>query len=226
MLATLASLLLFFGNANAAAPSSCSTVKETKMGTYLQRTWYESSGICVVSVSPENAYVNLIYRDYALSTDGMFMVFNLYGSEGDFGVRDFFMFPRTTNVVTYQWKEDTKELLITHATGDVFTFDATQAKLKSISGATIKVTDEVTRNNRGGVEIKSYSGLLLDTGFTVNKDPTESRDTNSTIKKSSATCSIKNRNLFQYMSDGDIVFKYRNDKDFFSYLRSVCPGLL
>lgn len=169
--------------------------------------------------------MNLVYRDYALSTDGMFMIFNLYGDQGNFGVRDFFMFPRTSNVVTYQWKEDSKELLINHVTGDVFTFDATQAKLKSISGATIAVADTVSRNNRGGVEIKNYNGLLLDTGFTMNQDPTESRDTNSVIKKSSTSCSVKNKNLFQYMSDGDIIFRYKNDKDFFSYLKSACPGI-
>ncbi|MEK2646312.1 hypothetical protein [Bdellovibrio sp. BCCA] len=225
MFSALVSLLMLFSHSHAAEPSSCTSFEEYKMGVNLKRTWFATSGVCMLSVSPADAYKNLIYRDYSLSTDGMFMVFNLYGNEGDFGVRDFFMFPRTASVLSYQWKEDTRELLITHVTGDVFTFNADTAQLKSISGATVKVSATVSRSNRGGVEVQDYKGLLLDTGFTLNQDPAQNSKATSSLKKSASSCSVQNKNLFRYMSDGDIVFRYQNDKDFFTYVKSACPKL-
>ncbi|WP_374029924.1 hypothetical protein [Bdellovibrio bacteriovorus] len=216
--------IFFLTGAQAAAPSSCTSVRETKMGTYLQRTWIESSGVCALSVSPADGYKDMVYRDYTLSSDGMFMVFNLYGNEGEFGVRDFFMFPRTGEL-SYEWKEDTQEIYLKHVTGAIFKFDARDAKLKSISDATVQVSDHVLRTNRGGVEIVQYGGLLVDVGFALNKDPGENREGLALLKKDKGQCKLKNKNLFANPSDGDVVFRHKNDAAFFTYLKSVCPGL-
>lgn len=224
MISALLSMFVLFGQANA-APAECSSVRETKMGTYVQRTWYEETGVCVTSVSPTSAYETMVYRDYSFSSDGMFMVFNMYGSSGDFGARDFFLFPRKSEFVQYEWNEDAKELLLKHVTGDVFTFDAASGKLKSVSGGKLKIDDKVSRNNRGGVELLNYPGLLMDVGFAINQDPALNSSANSVLKKTNTSCSIRNNKLFKYRSDGDIVFKYSKDSDFFAYLKSVCPRL-
>lgn len=224
MLSTLLSLFLTTVSLAHSAPTNCGMVRETHMGVYLQRTWFEETGVCMLSISPADAYQNLVYRDYSLSSDGMFMVFNLYGGDSDFGVREFFMFPRTENL-SYQWKDDSHELLVKHVTGAVFTFDSKTAQLKSVSNATVKVADQVSRNNRGGVEISGYNNVLVDTGFTMNQDPTQNRDANSVVKNVGKSCQVKNRNLFQYRADGDIVLRFKQDKDFFTYLKSACPGL-
>lgn len=225
MLTTILSVLLSFSSANAAAPTACTNSSETRSGTNLQRTWIESSGICMVSLSPTDAYKDLIYRDYSFLNDGTVMIFNNYGLSGSFGVRDFIFFPRTQPYVRYQWNDNLDELYIFHVTGDVFTFDARTTTLKSFSGGNVKVANKVSKDNNGGIEFLDYKSLLMDVGFTLNQDPSENGGAMSMIKNTSGTCSVKNINLFQYKSDGDIVFKYRTDKDFYAYLKNACPKI-
>lgn len=226
MLATILSVLLSFASANGTTTTACINSSETHSGTHLQRTWLESSGICMVSLSPTDAYKDLVYRDYSFLNDGTVMIFNNYGPNGEFGVRDFIFFPRSQSNVRFQWNDNLDELYITHVTGDVFTFDARTASLKSFSGGDVKVAKKVSKSNNGGVEFSGYKNLLMDVGFTLNQDPSENVSAMSRITSASGTCSLKNTNIFQYKSDGDIVFKYRTDKDFYAYLKNVCPKIL
>lgn len=214
---------LFVWLANAApAPDRCKTATETVKGVQLQRIWLEQAGICMLSVSPTDAYKTMVYRDYVLTEDGMFMVFNAYGTDGQFGARDFFLFPRKQAEINYQWQPENDELIIEHVTGDTFVFDINKAVLKSISGAAKVVVDKVTTTNKGGVSIVGYRGQLLDVGFAMNNDPAMNRNGNSVLSSAGKSCSLRNQDLFRYMSDGDVIFKFKKDAEFQQLVSSSC----
>ncbi|AHZ86436.1 hypothetical protein AB1A81_05555 [Bdellovibrio bacteriovorus] len=214
---------LFVWLAQAApAPDRCKTLTETQGGVQLQRIWLEQAGICMLSVSPTDAYKDMIYRDYVLTEDGMFMVFNAYGTDGQFGARDFFLFPRKQTVISHQWVPEKDELIIEHVTGDKFVFDVNKAVLKSISGAAKVVVDKVATNNKGGVSIVGYQGQILDVGFALNQDPAMIRSGNSVLTGAQRNCSLRNLDIFNYMSDGDVIFKFRKDTDFQRLVSSAC----
>lgn len=198
----------------APAPARCQSFAETRGGISLQRIWLEQAGVCMLSVSPADAYKTMVYRDYVLTEDGMFMVFNSYGTDGQFGVRDFFLFPRQQNTIDYQWSADGTELTMKHVTGDRFVFDVNKAMLKSVSGATKVVVDKVSPNNKGGVSIIGYQGQILDVGFALNQDPAMYRNGKSTLTGQQRNCSLRNQDIFNYMSDGDVIFKFKKDTDF------------
>ncbi|AFY00906.1 hypothetical protein [Bdellovibrio bacteriovorus] len=217
------SAFLFVWLAKAApAPERCQSLTETKGGVQLQRIWLEQAGLCMLSVSPTDAYKTMVYRDYVLTEDGMFMVFNAYGTDGQFGARDFFLFPRKQTEISYQWLPQNDELIIEHVTGDKFVFDINKAVLKSISGAAKVVVDKVTTTNKGGVSIVGYQGQILDVGFAMNNDPAMNRSGKSVLSSASKSCSLRNQDLFRYMSDGDVIFKFKKDAEFQQLVSSSC----
>ncbi|UXR65062.1 hypothetical protein EZJ49_02210 [Bdellovibrio bacteriovorus] len=218
-----ATALFFAAMANAApAPESCQPMAETKGGILLQRAWLDQAEICMLSVSPTDAYKDMIYRDYVLTADGMFMVFNSYGTDGQFGARDFYMFPRKQTKMNYQWNEDAQELIIEHVTGDRFVFDMNKAVLKSISGASKVVVDKVSKKNGGGVSIEGYKGQILDVGFALNQDPSQNSGGSSVLRDSQRSCSLRNKDLFRYMSDGDVIFRFKTDAEFQKLVSTSC----
>ncbi|MFV8259670.1 hypothetical protein ACNQKP_17815 [Bdellovibrio bacteriovorus] len=206
----------------APAPDRCKNLTETHKGVQLQRIWLEQAGICMLSVSPTDGYKDMIYRDYVLTEDGMLMIFNAYGTDGQFGARDFFLFPRKLAVITHQWVPEADELVIEHVTGDKFVFDVNKAVLKSISGAAKVVVDKVATNNKGGVSIVGYQGQILDVGFAMNQDPAMIKGGKSVLTGAQRNCSLRNQDIFNYMSDGDVIFKFRKDTDFQRLVSSSC----
>lgn len=221
-------LLMFWGVANAQDPAHCPYIVERYEGTQIQQLWADGSQSCFLSVSPLDAYVDLIYRDHLFSTDGLFMVFNSYGPGPESettGAREFYMFPRPLNKFEFRWNRDAQELEVIHVTGDKFIFDARKARLKSISRTTVTVADYVEKGNRGGIEISNFPGLLLDGGFNIGSAPTGSSSGNSVIKDARGqSCKLQNHELFKYTSDGDVILRY-SDNTLASFLQKRCSNL-
>ncbi len=200
----------------------CPATAEEKFGTTVIRTYYSDIGLCSISVSPRDAWQTLTYRDYSVSSDGLFMVFNAFGATGEFGVRNFMLFPRTSPHITYKWNNEGKEVLVTGASGDIYTFDAQTAQIKAITGANKVTVGPVSRNNRAGVEIQGYKGQVLDVGYAFGKDPSQNKAAFSKYIDGAKTCQIKNSAVFNYMSDGDVQFKFDTDKNFVATIKSQC----
>ncbi|MGE5086002.1 MAG: hypothetical protein ACM3MG_06840 [Bacillota bacterium] len=200
----------------------CPQGTEEKYGTTVVRTFYADIGLCSIGVSPKDAWQVLTYRDYSIASDGLFMVFNSYGNSGNFSVRDFMLFPRVNESISYKWNDATRELVVTGASNDVYTFNADTAQIKSISGAKKVTVGPVNHNNRGGVEIQGYKGQILDIGYTTGQDPSQNKEGLSKYNRGTSSCHIKNSALFSYMSNGDIQFKFDNDKEFLSVIKSQC----
>lgn len=218
----------FQSNSYALGQSQCPEIVERNEGTQIQQTWSEGSQTCFFSITPLDGYVDLIYRDYLFTSEGLLMVFNSYGKGPDAettGARMFYLFPRPQSQFSYSWNFDTKELEVRHITGDTFIFDSRKARLKSMSRGTITNADDVNKENRGGVEIMNYKGLLLDSGFEMGRAPNSNRNATSVLKDSAGKqCKLKNYELFNYLSGGDVVFKFK-DGGFGSFLKKRCPSL-
>ena len=222
------SLVFISGIARAEDPATCPYFVERQEGTQIQQLWSEGSKSCFFSVTPLNAYVDLIYRDHLFTSEGLFMVFNSFGEGSDSettAAREFYMFPRTEQKFEHRWDVDKKELEITHVTGDKFVFDARKARLKSMTRAQVSVANDVEVGNRGGIEISNYQGILLDGGFSRGSSPTADPDAKAMITdKQGAKCSVYNRQIFDYTSDGDVIFKF-TDPEFYKFLKKNCPKL-
>lgn len=228
ILSLIFSILLTENRAAAFDQSQCPEFVERQEGTQIQQMWSEGSQSCFFSITPLDGYVDLIYRDYLFTTEGLFMVFNSYGKGPDAettGARMFHLFPRPLNKFSYSWNFETKELEVTHVTGDKFIFDSRKARLKSMTRAQIINADDVNKENAGGVEILNYKGLLLDSGFEMGRAPNSSRNAISTLKDGlGKTCKLKNYELFDYLPGGDVVFKFK-DSNLKTFLKKRCPNL-
>lgn len=224
----LLSLLMTMGLAHAASPATCPDIVERHDGIQIQQLWSDGSESCFFTVTPRDAYVDLIYRDYLFTSDGSFMVFNSYGPGDESkttAAREFYMFPRINEGFTYSWDDNARELTLINVTGDKVIFDSKKGRLKSISGGTVTVADYVEPANRGGVEISNYQGLILDGGFKIGSAPTGNPSGSSFMKDVKGTqCKLKNSEVFKYTSGGDVVFKY-SDKTLIPFLKQRCPNL-
>lgn len=220
--------LLLMGNLAQASEATCPYLVERQDGTQIQQIWSEATQSCFFSINPLDAYVDLVYRDYLLTSEGLFMVFNSYGPGNESettGAREFYLFPRKSQSYSYKWNAGARELEVTHVTGDKFVFDSKKARLKSISNATVTVANEVVPSNGGGVEISKYQGLLLDGGFRVGAPPTANANGKSAFTDTNEkSCTVKNAEIFNYTSDGDILLKY-DDKGLATFLKKRCPSL-
>lgn len=221
-------ILLIFNVAIASDSSSCPRVYERLNGTKIQQVWGQESQACYFTVTPENGYVDLVYRDFLFSTTGLFLVFNSYGPghpSEKVAAREFYMFPVINSAFTYSLSPDGSELEVQHVTGDRFIFDTAKTYLKSISRAEVTVADYVDPKNRGGVEISKYQGLLLDGGFKIGNSPTANPNGRSEFKDSrNKVCSVKNSEIFKYRSDGEIIFKF-DTTGLAEFLKKRCPQL-
>lgn len=214
---------LLLGTAQAKTTQyECPSTAEEKFGTTVIRTFYADIGLCSISISPRDGWQTLTYRDYSVSSDGLLMVFNAFGSSGDFGVRNFMLFPRTKEHISYKWIVENKEVHVTGASGDVYVFDANTAQIKSITGASKVVVGAVSRNNRAGVEIEGYKGQLLDVGYAFRQDPSQNKEGLSKFTDGTKTCQIRNNAIFNYTKDGDVQFKFENDKNLTAVIKAQC----
>ncbi|MFM6929260.1 MAG: hypothetical protein ACKOX6_12410 [Bdellovibrio sp.] len=200
----------------------CPRSSEEKYGTIVIRTFYPDVGLCSIGISPKDGWQSLTYRDFSISSDGLFMVFNSYGNSGDFSVRDFMLFPRVSENVNYKWNDATRELIVTGVSNDTYTFNADTAQIKSISGAKKVTVGPVSHNNRGGVEILGYKGQILDIGYTAGQDPSQNKEGLSKYTSGTSSCRIKNSAIFTYLNNGDIQFKFESDKAFLPVIKNQC----
>ncbi len=158
------------------------------------------------------------------------MVFNSYGDgkpSEKTGARVFYFLPRETTPHGISENGDLK--IQTGSVDTVLIIDGTTSKLKSLArkniAATLIESPEVNATNQGGVEIKDYHGLLIDTGFALGKDPKTDPNRKSLITdQNGKSCRIKNKDLFNYDNSDEAIFK-RSDLEFKKYLSQVCPEL-
>lgn len=219
--------LLFALHAWGADSATCPHILEKRGSIQLQQM-VTNDGVCFLSVGNFKSS-GLVYRNYLFTSDGNLMVFNSFGwgdDSGSTGARDFYMFPRPLVKATFQWNDTARHLEVTDVTGGRSYFSYETAELIQLEKGQISVDPKVHPDNRGGVEIRSYQGLLLDIGWAMGRSPTQNPSGWAIFTdRKGQSCRVQNRNIFRYGSDGDVFFRY-SDRDLARYLARACPKIV
>ncbi len=185
------------------------------------------SGKCFVSIDPTNTD-HLIYKAYTFFDDGLMMVFSSYGDGEDSNpnltsAREFWFFPRS-NPLTLHMDKAAGTISVTMSDGGTVTIDPATANPRSLDRGAVTVSPRVDPAERGGVEITSYAGLVLDGGFRMGESPTGRPNSDSTFRDAQGhLCAVKNSEVFSY-ANGDHAFKF-TDAQLSAWLRTRCPNL-
>lgn len=183
-----------------------------------------SGGKCYVSIHPMST--GMVYRDYALFSDGMLMVFSSYGAaEGPdmTSAREYYFFPRSSPL-RLRMDPAGGTVSVVMADGGVASFDPASAEISGLDRGTVTVSPRVDRAERGGVEISGYRGLMLDAGFRLGELPSGRPDAQSTFRSAEGQlCVVKNSEIFVY-KNGDHELKY-DDAALSAWLKTRCPGI-
>lgn len=222
----LAISILFFGaSAFSADMESCTPLIESRGNISIRRIFYADDGACNLAVSHLNPKTT--YRDYSFGNYGGMLIFvnySNYESEG-FGTREFYFLPNINQFPQFNWNDEKRVLEVIMTNGQKACFSYEDAELLSIDGAKVKVSSDLSPKMEGGVEIKILSGLLMDTGFRLDKLNSQSPDKLSQFTDSNfGSCKLANRELFKYKASGDVVFGLSSEK-LMVLLKKKCPNI-
>lgn len=220
-------LALFgFQQLEASPAADCSRVLTHYDNMQVGRNLWTDTNICYVSIHPMTVN-NMVYRDYLITSEGLFMVFNSFGpgeNSNSTGAREFYFFPRGPGKLDVSYDSNNKELTVKISDEMYFIFDTQTAQIKSVAKGQVEVAPIVSPKNSGGVEFKNFGGLLMDVGFTVGRSPSERAQAKSIFKDHRGqTCSVINKEVFNY-NNGEVDFKW-NDNQLKDFLKLTCPQL-
>jgi len=169
-----------------------------------------SSGKCYISIGAMSTE-HLIYRAYGFFSDGLMMVFSSYGDGEDSNpnltsAREFFFFP-CTGAMALEMDKAAGTVAVVMADGGRVHIDPAAVQIRSLARGAVTVSPRVDPAERGGVEITSYSGLMLDAGFRMGESPSGRPNAEGTFRDAlGASCTVKNNEIFAY-ANGDHELK-------------------
>lgn len=211
--------------ASAASASACPRVNPSHVDGTQGYADGLSDGTCFVSIGPMST-PNLIYRAYTIFSDGLLMVFSSYGDGEDSNpnltsAREFRFFPRRG---AQALRMGAGAVSVVMADGGTITIDPATAQIRSLDRGSVTVSPRIDPAERGGVEITSYAGLMLDGGFRMGESPAGKPEGAATFRDAQGhTCAVKNKELFAY-ANGDQTFKFSDDQ-LKAWLARRCPSI-
>lgn len=195
-------------------------------GAFKFQRFESYDNVCFSGADPFDVLPAMKYRSYLVTNEGLLMVFNSYNATENAdatGARVFHFFPRNQtpdiqvsgSQIVYQTATQGLELILSQK----------KAEILGMKGGKVKESTKLSPSNQGGVEFSSVKFLTLDSGFTLGQDPTGIPDRNSKfIDSSGRTCTVQNKEVFKYSSDGDSSFKFTDD-ELKNFLKDRCPQL-
>lgn len=186
-----------------------------------------SSGKCYVSIGSMST-TNLIYRAYSFFSNGLLMVFSSYGDGEDSNpnltsAREFYFFPRT-GALSLDMNPGAGTVSVVMADGGRVRIDPATAQLASLERGSVTVSPRIDPADRGGVEITSYAGLMLDAGFRMGESPSGRPKADSAFRDAFGhLCTVKNTEIFAY-ANGDHELKF-TDAQLSAFLKTRCPNI-
>ena len=215
-----------------AVSADCIDLYQSKGQIQVQQ--FKSAGtICFLSVSPKNAYVDLVYRSYVFSNQGSLLVFNSFGDGGNenelTGAKEFYFFPRLQQQQNFSWVTETElnnDFLKIESNHQFnIKINAETGLISSVDQAVVQVTPEVRPDNQGGVRIWPKSGLIYELPFTKGRAPSSQRNIRGVFTDAKGfACAVKVGELFNKDSSGETYFKM-NDYALKQFLKIKCPKL-
>ncbi len=185
------------------------------------------SGTCYISIG-SMLVTDLIYRSYSFFSDGLMMVFNSYGDGEDnnpnlTSAREFYFFPRS-GAMALEMDKTAGTVSVVMTDGGRVVIDPTTSQIASLQRGSVTVSPRIDPAERGGVEITSYAGLMLDAGFRMGESPSGRPNADSTFRDAQGhLCKVRNSELFAY-AGGEHAFKY-TDAQLSAWLRTRCPNI-
>lgn len=216
-------LVLFSAKSKAYSPPENCPRKITSVNNLqFARTYQEDTSQCWISIDNMDGYKKLIYRSYLVTSDGLLMVFNSYGSGPNSsytGARMFYFFPREifTNEVALE-----NNLVSVRLNSKLkFQFQTKVLNLVNQDNFKIKTDPKINRNNKGGVEVVQYQGVFLDVGFSMGKSPTDNPAGKSVFKNQfGQSCEVLNKQIFDYKGDDNYL---HGDNVLKADIERICP---
>lgn len=200
----------------------CPDILKAFENIQLQQSLSADGKKCYLGVHPRDAFETLIYRDYLLAHNGLMMIFNSFAPDegpGSDGAREFFFLP--TEFKGYALRTENNSLVVNGFQNLELRFSMKTAQLESISGAQIQVKDEVVPENQGGIEILSFNGVYLDSGFLMRNSPSSRPQRTSTWKNShNQQCKMRNQEIFKYSNQENIL---KPNEELKKLIQTRCP---
>lgn len=207
---------------SAKAEDLCPDRVESFGNTLIQQLYSTKGKRCFFRVQPRTNDVSMVYRNYLLTDDGMMMVFNSYSeqfNETSDGAREFFFY--THSFDGFQWFAEGDSLIVKGFDQRIFKFSLKTAQLQEMSGGKVQVSDKVSPDNEGGLEILTYENIYVDAGFRLGGSPSGQQKSTSLVKNPlGQTCKIPNGKAYEYKS-GSAYLKPKPDLK--SAVSVLCP---
>lgn len=211
----------------AQAVSACPRVDPVHVGNTQGYADGFSSGKCYVSIG-SMLVTDLIYRSYGFFSNGLLMVFNSYGDGEDnnpnlTSAREFYFFPRT-GALSLEMDKTAGTVSVVMADGGRVVINPETSQIASLDRGSVLVAPRIDPADRGGVEITSYAGLMLDAGFRMGESPAGRPKADSTFRDAQGhLCTVKNTEVFAY-ANGDHELKH-TDAELKAFLKTRCPNI-
>ncbi|MBI2386803.1 MAG: hypothetical protein HYV14_12410 [Elusimicrobia bacterium] len=210
-----------------ASAGACPRVEPSHVGNTQGYADGFSSGKCYVSIG-SMLVTDLIYRSYGFFSNGLLMVFNSYGDGEDnnpnlTSAREFYFFPRT-GALSLEMDKTAGTVSVVMADGGRVVIDPATSQIASLDRGSVVVAPRIDPADRGGVEITSYQGLMLDAGFRMGESPAGRPKADSTFRDAFGhLCTVKNTEIFAY-ANGDHELKH-TDAQLSAFLKTRCPNI-
>jgi hypothetical protein len=218
----------------AAGPDWCPNKVLERGQLRITSHWHARLEKCSVRVSPRDAIAPS--RSLTYGSDGRIMAFDMYlpadargqpigpehpqyearsGFTHVSAARVFWLFPRERSL---QVRVDREALTVRLPSGAQVLYATDEGRV--VTATELAVEEKpVTRGNRGGVELSSFPGLLLDAGYQVGRDPTTRAQVKSTfVDRRGRRCAVKNTRLFRY-EDGEPFLRFETDQALLTFLQ-------
>jgi hypothetical protein len=150
---------------------------------------------CYVSVTPKN-FSNLKYRAFQFNALGKFLIFNSFGegsTSTSTGARVYHFFPFSNEI---DFSVVGEEIKISFSNKKFFYFDKNTGDIKKQDGFDFAMDSTIHPSNQGGLEIKYYSDLYLDVGFSMGKDPSSILNREVVFYLENQKCKMKTNEIF------------------------------
>jgi hypothetical protein len=182
---------------------------------------------CTLWITPLNK-PNLVYREYLFDERGRFRIYNSTSGpyETASGSRNYFLFPRHQTPAFVIGKDG--NVVATLSSGALMTFSAATTRIATFPDVKYSEAADIRLDNQGGVEILSYPGVYLDSGWSLGDPAYHDAKLQSTFKdEKGVSCAVTNSEIFDYVNAiyDEPLFKFQTDPELAHFLSARCPAL-
>ena len=222
--------MLSFNWAASHGPANCPDLYQSKGQIQVQQL-KTTNGFCLLSIVPQKAYVDLIYRSYVFSDKGSLLVFNSFG-DGDneaelTGAKEFYFFPRLQKDQFFSWIVNSNTEYLNVQTNHFFNMliDVDTGLISNVDKAQIQIDSEIRPDNEAGVRINPQAGLIYELPFIKGRAPSSQPNVRGVFTDANGqNCAVKVSELFNKDSSGEVYFKM-TDYALKQFLMIKCPKL-